>query len=272
MTIEPHPTPLQLNIDKILEAKSGRHIPGILTAPLKRLICQEELNAILRHCFPRAGYTFAEAVLQHLNIDVECCGLEQIPEGSRYIFASNHPLGGLDGIALISILGRKYGDDGIRFPVNDMLMNVRPLDKIFMPINKYGAQGREAAVHLNEEYASERQIIIFPAGLVSRLGNNGIIRDLEWHKHFVAKATATSRLIVPVRVEALNALSFYRLARWRKRLGIKINLEQALLPKMLVKARSSKIRIIFGEPIHPATLPTDHAAGAQLIKDAVYKL
>lgn len=245
--------PLQINLQEILSKRissSGRRwIPHWLVRMLEKLIRQDDLNGILMRTYPNEGTAFATAALKDLDIEVEVCGLENVPEDGRYIFASNHPLGGLDGIALISILGGRYGDEGFRFPVNDMLMNVRPLKEVFIPINKFGRQGRDAARRLAETYASDKQVIFFPAGLVSRLHKGGEIKDLEWQKAFVAKALEYERDIVPVHFSGHNTSKFYRIAKWRKRLGLKFNIEQILLPSEVCKARGNRFTVTFGSPI-----------------------
>lgn len=249
---------LQLDLKAILKAripkKKRRWIPPFLISYAERLIRQKELNEILRATLPSAGSEFATRVMQHLGITIEVSGLENLKPGLRYMFASNHPLGGLDGIALISVLGRKYGDDNIRFLVNDMLLNVTPLKEIFLPVNKFGKQGRENTRIINEKMASDCQIFQFPAGLCSRLGDNGVIADLEWQKSFVVKANEYDRQIIPVYFQGKNSDKFYKIARLRKKLGIKFNLEQILLPSEICKARGSHFKIVFGSPVNPSDL------------------
>lgn len=232
----------------------GKFIPGFLFAPLERLIRQRELNDILAATYPAEGTDFACKVYDYLNLEIEAVGLDAIPDDGRYVFASNHPLGGLDGIGLIKILGSKYGDEGIRFPVNDLLLNVEPLRKVFLPVNKFGSQSRQGAEAMRDAYASDVQMLMFPAGLCSRLGDDGIVRDLEWQKSFVVKAMESDRKIVPVRFEGLNSGRFYSLARWRKKLRIGLNLEQVLLPSEVCKAKGKKFRVIFGTPVDPSAL------------------
>lgn len=270
--------PIILNLHEILRkrmtGKASRLLPGFLITRLEKLIRQDELNEILRVTYPARGSEFSARVLDFLNIEVEVVGLDRLPEG-RFMFASNHPLGGLDGITLIALLGKKYGDEGVRFLVNDMLMNVEPLRDVFLPINKFGSQGRMAAKAINEALASDRQILQFPAGLVSRLQKGGIIADLEWQKAFVSKAIQYERDIVPVKFEALNTKGFYKKARLRKRLGIKFNLEQILLPGEVCKSRGKKFRVIFGEPISVSALRSSGKPARQLaaeIRDLVYSL
>lgn len=271
--------PLGINLHKILRErmprKVSRLVPGFLISGLERLIHQNELNEMLRMGYPLRGSAFASKVLDYLDLIVEVEGLDKIPLGKRVMFASNHPLGGLDGIALIAVLGKRYGDNGVRFLVNDMLMNVEPLSDVFLPVNKYGSQGRSAAVAINEALASDMQILQFPAGLVSRLHDDGSISDLEWQKAFVAKAMEHDRDIVPVRFVAQNTMRFYRTARWRKKLGLKVNIEQALLPGELCRARGKRFKIIFGNPISVAELKKKGGTPKKLaaeIRDAVYKL
>lgn len=250
-------------------------MPGCLIHALERLIRQKELNGILERTFPATGTAFARAVLADLSIELDVSGLENIPSSGRFIFASNHPLGGLDGIALIAVLGQKYGDDGFRFPVNDMLMNVRPLRSVFLPINKFGKQGREASQLLNEAYESDMQILMFPAGLVSRKLKRGLIADLQWQKAFVAKALEYKRDIIPVHFIGENSSRFYNTARWRKRLHIGFNFEQILLPSELCKAQGKRFKIVVGTPIPYASLAADTRKPLEIaasIREAVYKL
>ncbi len=249
---------LRIDLRKIVKTRlsgwKGKLIPGFLFSPIEKLIHQDELNQMLETTYPAEGSAFADAIYDFLDLDISEEGLDRLPAGKRYIFASNHPLGGLDGIGLIKILGNWYGDDNIRVLVNDMLMNVEPLRKVFLPINKYGSQGRSAAKAINEAYASSRQIVMFPAGLVSRLHPDGEIKDLEWQKSFVAKAVEYDREIVPVWFEGLNRARFYKFARLRRKLNIGINLEQALLPGEVCASRGKKFRILFGSPVNPAQL------------------
>ncbi|MDE7351046.1 MAG: 1-acyl-sn-glycerol-3-phosphate acyltransferase [Muribaculaceae bacterium] len=271
---------LQLDIEGILRKRiplrKQKFIPRFLYGALASLIHQDELNEMLRVGYPSEGSEFSCKVLKYLNIDVELEGAENLPlPDHRVVFASNHPLGGLDGISLIAVLGQRYGDENISFLVNDLLMNVEPLSNVFLPINKYGSQARAAAEAINAAYASDRQIVIFPAGLVSRLHPGGEIHDLKWQKAFVQKAIENDRDIVPVRFVALNRKRFYRIAKWRKKLGVKVNIEQATLPAELCASRGKRFRIIIGKPISVSGLKQSGKSFPQLaeeIRNHVYTL
>lgn len=272
-------TPLQLDLRAILRRRMPRRIarfvPGFLIAPLERLIRQRDLNALLRGAFPAEGSAFSASILDQLGIEVETEGLDRLRGMRRLVFASNHPLGGLDGITMVKLLGETFGDSHIRVLVNDMLMNVEPLAGVFLPINKYGRQARESAVRINEAYASDMNICVYPAGLVSRLGDDGRICDLEWQKAFVAKALETGRDIVPVAFHALNSRRFYRLARLRKKLGIKVNIEQVLLPGEIFSQQRKRFRVVFGEPVTAVELRESGESPAILasrLREAVLKM
>ena len=215
--------PLQLNLTEIVRTRvggrKGKMIPGWLLRGLERLIRQEKLNEMLRVGYPKEGSDFSEKILEYLGIDLTVEGLDSLPEGKQYMFASNHPLGGLDGIAMVAVLGHRFGDDHIKVLVNDLLMNVAPLSGVFLPVNKFGKDGgRENTRKLNEALAAGNQILMFPAGLVSRLHPGGVIKDLEWQKTFVTKAIEYGLDIVPVRFYGENTMKFYKTARLRKKL------------------------------------------------------
>lgn len=256
---------MHIDLNKILRSRikgwKGRLIPDWFISGLEKFIHQDELNAVLDATSPSEGSEFSDRVYDYFDLTLEVEGLDNIPQHGRFIFASNHPLGGLDGIGLIKILGKKYGDDNLRFLVNDMLMNVEPLRPVFLPINKYGSQGREAARAIREAYESDRQILIFPAGLVSRLQKDGTVRDLEWQKSFVQRAIEYRRDIIPVRFTGLNRPRFYKTARWRKRLGLKINIEQAMLPAELCASRGKTFKVEFGRPVSWQSLESELKSG-----------
>lgn len=252
----------QLDLHEIIR-KRWRHFPGPLIHLLEKIIHQRELNEMLRAGFPATGSEFASRIYDYLSLSLDVEGRENIPEG-RVIFASNHPLGGLDGIGLVKVLGEMYGDDNIRVLVNDMLMNVEPLAGVFLPVNKFGSQNREATQAIAEAYASDKEIVMFPAGLVSRLHPDGEIRDLEWKKSFVAKALESRRIIVPVRFEGLNRPRFYRLARLRRKLGIGFNIEQVLLPAEVCAARGKHFRIRFMPAVDPQALRAEGLSMPQI--------
>lgn len=265
---------VKIDVDNVLRTRLPKHyryIPRFVVRWLERTICQDRLNTILEKMADKNSVDAATAALDEMGINVTASGLDELPDG-RYMFVSNHPLGGLDGLALISLLGNRY-DHKIKFLVNDLLMAVTPLRGVFLPVNKYGHQTREVAAEIKESLKGDNQMITFPAGLCSRMQPDGTIADLPWQKAAVVHAVNNQRDIVPIYFDARNSRFFYRFAKWRKRLGIKFNIELIFLPKEMLKQSGSNLHFIVGQPIPWSSLdaraPKQEAAR---LRDIVYSM
>lgn len=267
---------LKLDIDKVLRNKTGKNynkIPKFFINYLERTIRQDDMNGIIERNKDKQGVEFMQALVNdEFKVNIKIKGEENIPADGRFIFASNHPLGGLDGICLSAFLGEKYSGK-IRYLVNDVLLYIKNLESIFVPINKYGSQAKASAAAINEAYSSDNQIITFPAGLCSRK-QNGKIMDLEWMKSFVVKAVEFERDIIPVYFDARNSNFFYNFANIRKNLGLKFNIELIYLPGEMFKSKNQTFTITFGKPISWQSIDKSKtpAQWAQHIKEIVYSL
>ncbi len=267
--------PQILDLDKVLAEKAPKiynKVPRFAINYLKRKIHLDELNEILTIYADKYGVDFMQAVVGYFNLTLETSGLENIQDDKKYIFVSNHPLGGLDGICLSAVIGERF-DKKIKYVVNDVLYFIKNLQPIFLPVNKYGRQSKQATSSLNEAYESDNQIITFPAGLCSRQ-KNGKILDLDWQKNFILKAVESRRDVVPVYFEGKNSNFFYRFANIRKRLGIKFNIELILLPDEMFKNKNKSFSITFGEPISYTFFDNSKSAmqWAQYVKEKSYNL
>jgi len=263
-----------IDIDNVFASKNPKmykYFPKFLLSFLKRIVHQEGINDFINRNKHKQGLDFAEAIADEFSGGYSSTGLDNIALDNRYIFAANHPLGGLDGMVFLTEVGKRFPD--VKFPVNDILMNLTNLKDHFVPINKHGAQGREAARLLEAAYASDSQILMFPAGLVSRK-TDGKITDLEWKRNFVKKAIQHKRDIVPVYISGQNSNFFYNLANIRKKLGIKLNIEMLFLPKELFKSVTNKVTIVFGRPVRWEELNNGlkPQEWAQKIKELTYNL
>ena len=250
---------LSVDIEKVIRGKSQKladRLPRFVLNYIKKTIHQDEINRLLLENREYTGVEFASHILKDLDVSyrVHFSGKRPAPDG-RYIFVSNHPLGGLDGMILISYIGSSFGD--VKFIVNDLLMYIRPLAPVFVPVNKYGRMRHDNTRMFQETFDSDSQILYFPAGLCSRL-IKGKVTDLDWKKTFVTKAIESRRDIVPMFFSGENSRRFYRLANLRKRLGIKVNIETFLLPDEMFRKKGSAFDLYIGEPIPYTTLTGDH--------------
>jgi putative hemolysin len=245
---------LQIDVKQAIASKNKKLanlLPRFIIRWIEKLIHQDELNYNLEKFQHDTSIEFAQNIIgEMLHTTIQVVHEEKIPKEGRYIVVSNHPLGAIDGLALIALLGRYRTD--IKFPVNDLLLAIKPMNDIFLPINKHGRNDKEAATELHNTFASDNLVLYFPAGLCSRK-IKGVIQDLEWKKTIIQKAVTYQRDIIPVFFEGKNSNRFYRIANWRKWLGIKTNLEMILLPDEMIKQKGKTFTIIFGDPISHST-------------------
>jgi len=236
------------DVKEVFKKKSpviAKFIPGFIYKYLRKIIHEEEGNEILYRNKDKFGVDFVNASLDDLQADLNIHGLENIPKTGKCILISNHPLGGFDGLALMKTVGKIRRD--FYFLANDILMFLPNLKPLFVPINKHGSS-KDYINTLNKAFEEENLILIFPAGLVSRK-IDGKIQDLEWKNTFLSRAKRNQRDIIPVYIGGRNTNWFYNLAFWRKKLGIKANLEMFYLVDELFKQKGKKLNIYIGKPI-----------------------
>jgi putative hemolysin len=278
-------TPEFIDVKALFAAKNPRLlkiIPGFIFSIIKKIVHQDIINGFIYKHRDKFGLTFVSAMLQEFGVKLEILKSpgstnddrdlpEIIPSKGRFIIASNHPLGALDGLALLKVAGQSRPD--VVFPVNDLLMFVPGLKPLFIPINKHGKNTENVGI-IQQTFASDKTVLYFPAGLVSRKQKGGTILDLEWKKTFVTQARRYQRDIIPVYISGRNTNFFYNFANLRKNLGIKANIEMILLPDEMLRQKDNTIRLIFGDPIPWTTLDHSHTdqEWARIIKEKVYKL
>jgi putative hemolysin len=269
-----HSKIFQINIREILRSKAPglyRKVPGFAITWLSKLICQDQINEVCRQNAGLTGVSFMENTIRNFHIKLHLKGTINLPDSDQpCIFASNHPLGGLDGICLSVALGKRY-NGRIRYLVNDLLYYIEPLQDIFVPVNKHGAQAKDAVSLLNQALASSNQIITFPAGLCSRKVK-GVVCDPEWKKMFIAKAVEYKRDVIPVYFEAKNSNLFYTIANIRKKLGLKFNIEMLFLPREMFRAKDLTFTVYFGKRIPWQTFDVSKTPQqwANEVKNSIY--
>lgn len=265
---------IKIDLDSVLRERIPgvrRFIPGFLVRRLERLIRQKEMNALLESNAGKRDGEFCRGVMHDLDVTLTVGGDIPDPSERRVIIVSNHPLGGLDGIAIIDWMTRHYGGK-FHFVVNDLLMAIEPLTGVFLPVNKHGRQNRGRLRELDEAMAGPDPVVIFPAGLVSRRGDDGTVADLEWKKMFVSKAIQYSRPVVPAYFAGLNSPSFYRFARLRKKLGLKFNIEMVLLPREVFRSVGKSFSLTFAPKVSVEQIKKLGDNAAARIRSTVYSI
>jgi len=263
-----------VNVEELLRTKAPKVyklLPGFLIRYFIKLIHEDDINTILDDHQNLKCIDFSAAALRDMGVEVVVDGIENIPLTGGYIFACNHPLGGLDGLAVIISIGKVRRD--IRYFVNELLLNLKPMRDVLVPVNINGKNTRKMLEDVETVYKSDMALPIFPAGLVSRRQPDGSIKDLPWKKSFIAKARQYKKDVVPVWVEGKNSDFFYNFAYWRKKLGIKVNIEMLFLPDEMFGQKDKRITVHFGKPVSSATFDNSLSDAEWAIKfqDALYK-
>lgn len=265
---------IKIDIDKVLKTKAPKtKVPRFIVNYLKKIVHEKEFNIFFQENPGLKNLDFIEASFDYLNVKTSIIGKENLPpKDGRYIFVSNHPLGGLDGVTTGYLLGKEY-DGKIRFFSNDLLMNLHPMRDMLIPVNKVGSQSKGHAEMMQQLYESDNHLLTYPAGMCSRKVNGKII-DLEWKKNFVSKAIQYQRDVVPIYFEGRNSNFFYNLANLRKFFKIKFNIEMMYLADEMFKQRGKKFTIKIGKPIKWETFDKSksQAEWADWVKKIVYKM
>ncbi|MDR0713741.1 MAG: 1-acyl-sn-glycerol-3-phosphate acyltransferase [Bacteroidales bacterium] len=263
-----------IDIKKVIHGKNPRLseiLPGFVIGFIKRLIHQDEVNRIIYTYRDRHGLEFVRCVLEDMKVTYSVKGLENIPRNGRYIFASNHPLGGFDGLVLMDAIGEVFPK--VRFIVNDILLNLKNFAPLFVPVNKHGRQSAEYARRIDESYSGDFQILNFPSGLCSRK-IKGNITDLKWNKNFIQKAVRYRRDVVPVYFTGRNSNFFYGLANLRKFFRIRLNVEMIFLVDEFFRQKGKHFQLTFGEPVSCTLFdtPKHYSLWAEDIRQRAYAL
>jgi len=267
-----------IDLDKVLADKMGarsKYVPELLKSWLKKIIHQDQVNDFLWENRDKTGVEWLDACVKYLDMTLVVEGRENLPskdDGRLYTFVSNHPLGGIDGVALGSIIGNHY-DGNFRYLVNDLLMNLPGLAPLCIPINKTGRQSRNFPAMVEAGFKSDHHMLMFPAGLCSRM-TNGVIRDIPWKKTFISKSVEAQRDVVPIHFSGQNSNFFYKLANFCKKAGIKFNVAMLFLVDEMYKNVHGKFTVTIGKPIPWQTFDKSKspAAWAQWVEEKVYEL
>ncbi|MCO5260360.1 MAG: 1-acyl-sn-glycerol-3-phosphate acyltransferase [Crocinitomicaceae bacterium] len=263
-----------IDIRKLVASKSpklAKFIPGFVYRYLKRIIHQDDINEFMGKYGELKNDVFCSTVVEQFELKIESYNLDNIPSSGGVILVMNHPLGGMDAMALIHLLKDKRKD--IRFIVNDLLLNLTPIKDLFVGVNKHGSNSRKLPEQMDELFASDKVIGIFPAGLVSRR-KKGKIEDLEWKKAFVKYARSYNKTIIPIYIDGKLSNFFYNLSNFREFIRLKVNIEMLYLSDELFNQKGKSIKFVVGEPFKLEDLKDIKSDKkiAEAIKNKVYQL
>lgn len=158
------------------------------------------------------GFDFVEQTLRYFDFTLRLTDRDRarIPASGRVVIAANHPIGSLDGLALLQLVHQVRPD--VKVVANDILSAVQPLHQVLLPVNNMrGSTAKTNLKNIRRHLENDGALIIFPAGEVSRFGATGV-RDGIWQNGFIKMASATRSPILPIFVAGRNSVFFYSLS------------------------------------------------------------
>jgi putative hemolysin len=188
---------------------------------------------------------FIEKVLEYFDFSYAVRSNERarIPDQGPVVIIANHPIGSLDGLALLRLVSEVRSD--VKVVANELLMAIEPLHPLLLPVDNMGGQTARQAIRGIERHLRDGgALIIFPAGEVSRLSPAGV-RDGRWHPSFLRFAKRAKATILPVYVDGRNSVLFYSLSMLAKPLST------LLLIREMFKQARNHVSIRIGRPVAP---------------------
>lgn len=264
-----------INVEAAVSAKfpAFAAAPALLREPamrfLRNLLHETEINTFLAANADVSGFDWIDRIFEYFDFSYTVSARDRanIPASGRVVMIANHPIGSLDGLALLRLVGEVRRD--VKIVANDLLANFRALEPLLIPVDVMaGGSALRSYRQVVDELEKERAVIVFPAGEVSRVSPLGV-RDTPWRPgflHFARKALAP---VLPVHIEARNSLLFYSASLLFKPFGT------VLLSDEMFKHQSNVIRFHVGEVIPCNKLHSDRLNDRTLVarlRKHLYKL
>lgn len=256
-------------VDELLSTHSSKPVPRWYKPFLRYLLCEKEFQRFGEKYPNLHGLDFIEQALRHLSFACDVCEneLEHIPAQGPVVIVANHPIGSLDGLALLQIITRVRSD--VKIIANQLLSQIKPLNELLLPVdNMNGNTQRQQITAINEHLGKGGALIVFPAGEVSRLNIHGIY-DGRWNNGFLRLATQHRAPIVPIHISGHNSWLFYGTSLLNK------SLSTLLLVREMFHQRKGHIKIRIGAKIpfsEWSKLPVTGKALAKLFRKHLYRL
>jgi len=264
-----------LNIEQAVQQKFPRfqHTSPWIKKPtlgfLRKITHEHEVNRFLDLHQDLRGFDFIDQVLDYFNFSYSVSHRDRIniPATGRVVIVANHPLGALDGLSLLKLVGEVRRD--VKIVANDMLMNFAALESLFLPVDNLSKSTRKSSVaRIVDSLNNDEAVIVFPAGEVSRIRPSGV-RDGKWNSGFLNFAKKTNAPILPIFIGARNSSLFYSASMVYKPLS------GMMLAHEMFNKNSKNITMRVGETIpyqQIEQLPLVKAEKAKLLRRHLYRI
>jgi putative hemolysin len=205
----------------------------------------ELYNEFVAHHGHKSGFELIDVIFSHFNVTYRTDedSKRMIPKSGRLVCVANHPLGGMDGLALLRVIGKIRPD--VKIVANELLLYFDGLTDLLLPVDIYSHKPQKGHIKaISEALENDCVVIFFPAAKVARLTIKGIM-DKKWNKGAAMFARQHQAPILPIFVGGRNSFLFYFISL------LSVPLSMLLLPQELLSRQGKFFEIIIGE-IHPA--------------------
>ncbi|MDX8129140.1 lysophospholipid acyltransferase family protein [Methylomonas sp. EFPC1] len=231
----------------------------LVVQALKKLIHEDDFNDVIRKNQHLRGFAFLDKLLNYFKFNYQVSNdcYNNIPSEGRLLIVANHPIGTLDGLALVKLIRSVRPD--VRIVANRVLSHMEPLQSIFLPVDVLSDKKKLKDVYkvMLDALEHEEAIIFFPAGEVSRITPKGI-RDGAWQSGFIKLARRAQCPILPIFIKAKNSALFYSASTLYKPLGT------MLLVKEMFNKKGQEIKFMVGAPVPYQVIADSEESNKQL--------
>jgi putative hemolysin len=241
-----------------------------LLKPILRRLLHEQAFLDFAARYPHLqGIEFIEQVFEyfHFSYTVSDREREHIPATGKVIIIANHPIGSLDGLALLKLVHEVRSD--VKIVVNDLLLSITPLRSYLLPVPVItGVTGKRHIQLIQRTLNEDTAVIFFPSGEVSRLAPQGI-KDGRWQHGFLKLAERAKAPILPIHINARNSGPFYLASTLAKPLST------LMLVGQMFYQREKQIKLTIGSLIPYRAyrgLPLPRDEKVRLFKKHLYRL
>ncbi|MCL2390780.1 MAG: lysophospholipid acyltransferase family protein [Endomicrobia bacterium] len=231
-----------------------------LMKPLLKTLLHEKFFIEFDKQFPHLhGISMIEQVFAHFKIkcETDMSELENIPSKGAVVIVANHPIGSIDGLALLKTVAHIRPD--VKIVANQILSVLKPIKDLFIAVDNMSGKGssRKQIKAIQEHLKQGGVLILFPSGEVSRFGLKGV-RDKKWSRGFLRLADKAKAPIVPVYIDGRNSAFFYITSFISKPLST------LLLVHEMFKQRGKRLKIRIGKCIPHSVIKDKDAAADEL--------
>lgn len=211
---------------------------------IKKLLHEEDFNQVIAKNQHLRGFAFLDKLLKYFKFSYQVSpnSYDNIPAEGRLLIVANHPIGTLDGLALVKLIRSVRPD--VRIVANRVLSYMEPLQSVFLSVDvlSKSASHKQAYKSMLTALENEEAVIVFPAGEVSRVTPKGV-RDGKWKTGFIKLAKKAKCPVLPIHIKATNSVLFYSASTFYKPLGT------LLLVEEMFNKKNQELKFTVGAPI-----------------------